>query len=69
MQVVTYSPIEGQEIIKIGHRATVYCIEHTRQDLCNSTVHTSTVQSVSKQGFKTLNTYYKLDNKHEPAKT
>ena len=64
MQVATYAPIEGCEV-KVGHSATVYCLEHTRRDLCNRTVYTSTVQKITEDGFKTLNTYYKKDKAHD----
>lgn len=68
MQVATYSPIEGQEI-KVGHRAKVYCLEHTRRELCHRTVYTSRVNEITEDGFKTLNTYYKRDKNHDSTKT
>ena len=64
MQVATYVPINGCEV-KVGNSATVYCLEHTRRDLCNRTVYTSTVQKITEDGFKTLNTYYKRDKKYD----
>lgn len=68
MQVATYTPIEGYEV-KVGNSAKVYCLEHTRRDLCNRTVYTSTVQKITEDGFKTLNTYYKRDKNHDSTKT
>lgn len=64
MQVATYAPINGCEV-KVGRSATVYCLEHTRRDLCNRTVYTSTVQKITEDGFKTLNTYYKRDKSYD----
>lgn len=57
-QVATYKN-NPEEPIKVGQCAFVHCIEHTRTELCNRNVRTSTVQSITKDGFKTLNTYYK----------
>lgn len=64
MQVATYVPIEGCEV-KVGNSATVYCLKHTSRELCNRTVYTSTVQKITKNGFKTLYTYYKRDKSYD----
>ena len=48
------------DFIKVGYRATVFCLSHERQELCNRPVHTSLVQRVSDDGvFETMNTIYK----------
>lgn len=57
-QVATYkdSPFN---IIRVGAPAFIVCVDHTRTELCNRNVRTSTVQSITEDGFKTRNTYYK----------
>lgn len=57
--IAVYAPDE-RDYIKLGQRAEVFCISHTRQELCNRPVHTSKVLRVLDDGvFETLNTIYK----------